>query len=383
MIIKGKEVSLSDVVTGILIATILLVLTTLFLQIQPVEDPNLIINQNFPQNKFFDAEIKVRNFSHKNYVLPNDFLQYEITVSPKRDDVETLSGVLDVTYGDNVVDDYGSFSFSFEHGAVSNTIRIPIHLENLGENTIRFQISLDQIPEEQIHRDDEGEMIGIVGAIDWVSLTSIDVRSAIDVIQTETLETQRWAISATTFIGFATVIALIINSYISHRQARILDEQKNIMKENSDKQILVFKEQNKISKKHTEYLAMLEIMKIFNDPRIADERNQIYYANRNNVLYSKDGQILGPDLPVYVASVRGTFDQMGKLVLDDYVPKDQFLEMYCGSVIKMYKVLRRHIEYERNRRNTKHFSVYFETIFNESIAYWKNKFPGEPEPEPF
>lgn len=209
------------------------------------------------------------------------------------------------------------------------------------------------------------------------------VKSLSEIEQRESLRIVWIGLISSSIIGGTTVIAITINSKISRSQSRTLEEQKNVMRDNAKKQNAILKEQNKISKKHIEYLAMLEIMKIFNDPRIADERNQIYFANRNNILYDKDGQIQGSDFPSYVASVRGTFDQMGKLVLDEYVPKDQFLEMYCGSVIKMYKVLRRHIEYERKRRNTKHFSEYFETIFNESIAYWKNKFPGEPEPEPF
>jgi len=141
--------------------------------------------------------------------------------------------------------------------------------------------------------------------------------------------------------------------------------------------------QNKISKKQIEYLALLEIMKIFNDPARAKDRHTIYKVYRNNGLYDDKGEFLGLDQAVYAASIRGTFDQMGFLVKEGYVPKEQFLDMYSGSVIRMYKVLQKHIETERKKRGSEHFAVNFESIFNEAKNYWKTKFPGQPEPEPF
>jgi len=143
------------------------------------------------------------------------------------------------------------------------------------------------------------------------------------------------------------------------------------------------KKQNEISKKHNEYLGILEIMKIFNDPQKAKERYTLYEAYRNNSLLDKDNKFLGQDLKFFAASVLGIYDQMGKLVDDEYVQKDQFLDMYGGSVIRMYKVLQRFIDKEREERKSKHFMVYFEKIFNAAKDYWKEKFPDEPEPEPF
>lgn len=148
-------------------------------------------------------------------------------------------------------------------------------------------------------------------------------------------------------------------------------------------QISILKEQIEISKKQNEYLAILEIMKIFSNEVNAKQRFEIYTANKNNSLYTEDGEFQNRDLIFYVASVRGKFDQMGELVKEGYVLKDQFLDMYGGSVIRMYKVLRRHIETERKNRNSQQFAVYFEWIFNEARNYWKAKFRNFPEPEPF
>jgi len=88
-------------------------------------------------------------------------------------------------------------------------------------------------------------------------------------------------------------------------------------------------------------------------------------------------------LPVYVASIRGVYDQMGKLVHEGYVVKEQFLDMYSDSVIRMYKVLKKFIELERKMKKSKHVAVHFEWIFNEAKNYRKDRFPDEEEPEPF
>ena len=149
--------------------------------------------------------------------------------------------------------------------------------------------------------------------------------------------------------------------------------------------------QNETSKKHIEYMAMLEIMKIFNDRQNAKERHVIYIANQNNSLYEENGDIKRsyPDvvmphpLPMYVASTLGTFDQIGKLVKEVYVDKEEFLDMYVDPVIRMGKTLQRNILFERKRRNSDHFMVYFDWIFNEARIYWDNNFSGQPEPEPF
>jgi len=172
-------------------------------------------------------------------------------------------------------------------------------------------------------------------------------------------------ITATWIIAISTIIAASSTAVYSHKQHNNA------------------KDQNEILKKQIEYSAMLEIMKIFNNPRIANERFLIYNAYRNNSLYDEKGEFQGKDLAVFCASVRGTFDQMAKLVIDDYVSKEKFLDMYCEPTIRMYKVIKKSIETERMKRNSQQFSSYFEFIFNESRKYWKEKFPNDPEPEPF
>ena len=141
--------------------------------------------------------------------------------------------------------------------------------------------------------------------------------------------------------------------------------------------------QNKISKQQIEYQGILEIMKIFNNDENGRKRDKIYEKNRHGTLYKDNGEFLDDETRFYVASVRGTFDNMGKLVHDNYVNKEQFLSMYCGSVIRMFKVLRPHIEFERKDRPSQHFAVYFEEIFNDSRKYWSENFSDDPEPEPY
>lgn len=149
------------------------------------------------------------------------------------------------------------------------------------------------------------------------------------------------------------------------------------------KQNTISEEQNRLAKRNIEYQGILEAMKIFNDDQNAKNRDSIYEQYRNETLYNSEGDIPTELDKFYVASVRGMFDNMGKLVDEGYVNKEQFLSMYCGSIIRMYKVLKRHVEYERKKRKSKHFAVYFEKIYDESRKYWKNKFPDTPEPEPY
>jgi len=143
------------------------------------------------------------------------------------------------------------------------------------------------------------------------------------------------------------------------------------------------KKQNEISKKQIEYLALLEIMKIFSDPQNANSRHKIYSAYRNNALYGENGELQGQDQAVYVASIVGTYNQMGKLVKEGFVQKDQFLDMYYGSVIRMYKVLKKHLKLEEKKRNSEHYAIHFRWIFDEAIKYLNDNFPEQKEPEPF
>jgi len=174
----------------------------------------------------------------------------------------------------------------------------------------------------------------------------------------------------TIIVAFATIGTLIFywRNYVHQKQFSI--------------------QQNEIAKRNINYNAMLQIMKIFNDPVMARKRDIIYKRYRNNELYNNSGEIdfvILDDgtLPEYVASVRGSFDQMGKFVKEGYVKPLDFLNMYGDPVIRMGKVLERHIIHEREIRKSNHFMVYFEEIYNSARIWWKISFPDVPEPEPF
>lgn len=149
------------------------------------------------------------------------------------------------------------------------------------------------------------------------------------------------------------------------------------------KQNQIAKEQNEISKKYIEYQGILEVMKIFNNDNNAHQRDLLYKNYREKTLYTENGKFKTEALQHMAASVRGMFDNFGKLVKEGYINKEQFLSMYCGSVIRMYKVLQPHIEFERSNRPSKIFAINFEEIFNDSKAYWQKHFSDTPEPEPY
>lgn len=152
-----------------------------------------------------------------------------------------------------------------------------------------------------------------------------------------------------------------------------------------------YRKQNDISKNQVYYSSMIEIMKIFNNEKNAYDRHVIYTANRENQLYDAEDEIKNKfvydgkivTLNHIVASVSATYDQMGKLINENYVRQEEFLDMYVGSVIRMGKILRLHILHQRKIRNTDHFMIYFEQIFSDGRVYWEKKFPSFPEPEPF
>lgn len=338
----------------------------LYSDFQISDDSDVIIFQNFPSNKFFDAEIEIKNLSHKKHVVANDLLTYSITIKPKRDDVMEFLTRTDVLHGDDPIKNLEISNFSFDELGTTRAFKFPMHLNDLGENFVRTTISLSEseIPEEMIHRDEDGTMIGISGKTDWTLMHSIDVKSAIEVIQIENLEIQRFGMAVTGSIGTITALALLANVFISHRQSAFL------------------KEQNKTSKKHAEYLGILEIMKIFNNDENGQRRDEVYSAYNINHLYDANDYIFEKTMRNNVAAVRGNYEMMGSLVKEGYVQKQKFLEMYVESVINMYKVLRPHINYERKRRKSKNFASNFEWIFEEAKKYWKENFPSITEPDP-
>jgi len=347
---------------------IIIVAFTIFLNLysgfQISDDSDVIIFQNFPSNKFFEAEIEIKNLSHKKHVVSNDLLRYSISIEPKRDDVMKFSTVTDVSHGDDLIKILDTFNFSFNELGTTQIFEFPMHLNDLGENFVRTTISLSEIPEEMIQRDENGELVGVSGRTDWTLMHSIDVKSAIEVIQIENLEIQRFGMTVTGSIGVITALALLANVFISHRQSAFL------------------KDQNKISKKHAEYLGILEVMKIFNNDKNGQRRDEVYSAYNIKNLYDANDYIFEKAMRNKVAAVRGNYEMMGSLVKEGYVQKQKFLEMYVESVINMYKVLRPHINYERRHRKSKNFASNFEWIFEEAQKYWKENFPSITEPNP-
>jgi len=88
--------------------------------------------------------------------------------------------------------------------------------------------------------------------------------------------------------------------------------------------LVFYHKQNETSKKHIEYMAMLEIMKIFNSDKNAERRSSIYFAYADRKLYDANDEIYDIDLKYSVASIRATYDQMGQLVKGGYVKKKEW-----------------------------------------------------------
>lgn len=321
---------------------------------------------------YFTKSGMLWNLDRPNYVYSNDELAYQILFDTKLPYAIEIEAEFQIFVGDkNVTNkeklDY-KLNLSPEHKTDGISYSFFAHegIRNVVKTDLRIINSTNQV------------LLG-----DKTEIVKFDVHSPSIKLQDDSNRTTFLAFVASLFIGSATVIVLVFNVFSSKKQVKglqdqnkHLEDQNKLLKEQTEKQ-------NEISKKQIHYLALFEIMKFFNDPRIAKERDIIYNAYRNKSLYSEDGEFQGQDLAGFAASVRGTFDQMGKLVKDEFIPKEQFLDMYAGAVIMMYKVLQKHIENEREKRKTRQFANYFEWIFNEAKDYWKKKFPDEQEPVPY
>ena len=327
---------------------------------------NVLVSKKI-ENEFFTAEISITNPNRGYGVAPNDELIYYAIYDIKSEDVELLNPIIEIKFREKPIKSFELTDWMMTQDGL-RLYHEPILIDDLGYTVITYSTEY-HIPKSFVTVEHERKVV---------------VVKTISELQQEKIEKiSNNAFIVTAIIGSITAIAILGTVFIAKNNSRLLEEQKNIMRESSENQIALSNIENQISKKHIEFLAMLEIMKIFNDDINAKKRDTLYKKFRTNSLYNDDGSFQGTDLAIYAASVRGTYDQMGKLVKDGYVLKDQFLPMYCGSVIRMFKVFKKHIEYEQRQRESKHLAYYFEWIFNESRNYWKTNFPDEPEPEPF
>lgn len=357
-----KEFSMYNIILLIIILVSGIVFLNIYNDYQRSENTNILVEQKFQSNEFFDAEIKIKNINFKKHAIVNDFLIYSISIEPKREDILNFSIEVSVRYGDKSDEKIYDLKSSFKELGTTLAYQTPIHLENSGQNIIISKISLIDIPEEKIHRDESGEMIGISGQTDWELTNLIDVKTELEVLQMENLKNQQFGMIITGIIGTITAFALIANLKISHRQSNFL------------------KEQNEISKGHVEYLGVLEVMKSFNNDENGRRRDELYSKFQNNNLYDANDYIFDKETRNDVASIRGNYDMIGSLVKNGFVQKEKVLDMYAESIIMMYKVLRPHINYERTQRKSKKFAENFKWIFDEAKKYWKENYPDVDEP---
>ena len=342
-----RGISKQGILASFIITVLIIVIVVMYFD-DYFNSANIIVSKKI-ENKFFKLEISVINPNRSNGVAPNDELIFIGTYDIKSENVEFLNPIIEIKYRDEPIKSIEIPQyFILQDG--SRYYQIPILIEDLGYTTITLSTEFDY---PNTYATYEHERKGVI------------VKTISELQQEKLEKVNNNAFIVTAIIGSITATA-ITGTYL-------------ITKKNS----IFLKEQNKISEKHTEYFGMLEIMRYFNDPRIANERDRIIRAYRSNSLYDEVGGFQGKDLGEIVASVRGTFDQMGKLVLDKYVNEEQFYNMYADSVIVMYKILKKHIDTEREKRESNFLAHNFESIFNQAREYWKTKFPNEKEPEPF
>jgi len=309
---------------------------------------NVLVSEKI-EDEFFSAEISITNPNRGHGIAPNDELIYYALYDIKSEDVELLNPIIEIKFREKPIKTFELTDWMMTQDGL-RLYREPILIDDLGYTVITYSTEY-HIPKSFVTVEHERKGV---------------VVKTISELQQEKIErTSNNAFIVTAVIGSITAIAILGTYFIVKNNSKLL------------------KEQNKISKKHIEYLGMLEIMRYFNDPRIAKERDIIVRANRTNSLYGEVGGFKNKSIGEMVASVRGAFDQMGKLVLDKYVDEKQFYNMYADSVIVMYKILKKHIDAERTKRKSNFLAHNFESIFNESRNYWKTNFPDEPEPEPF
>jgi len=351
----------SLVITGLIVIIVIMYFDDYF------ESSRTVFVSKKIENDFFTAEISIINRDRGYGVAPNNELIYYATYDIKSEDVLWLNPIIEIEFREKPTKSFTLTDWMITQDGL-RWYREPILIDDLGFTVITYGTKY-HVPNSFVTIEHERKEF-VVKTISELEQEKIE-KAGTD------------AFTVTAIIGSITAIAILGTFFIARINSKLLEEQKNIMKENSEKQIAHLDTENQLSEKHIEYLGMLEIMRYFNDPRIAKERDTIIRAYRNNSLYDKVGGFRRKDLGEMVASVRGTFDQMGKLVLDKYVDEEQFYNMYADSVIVMYKILKKHIDTERTKRQSNFLAHNFESIFNQAKDYWKAKFPNEKEPEPF
>jgi nitrogen fixation-related uncharacterized protein len=138
----------------------------------------------------------------------------------------------------------------------------------------------------------------------------------------------------------------------------------------------------KYQKKQYQFSALGEVHKILTD-RNARNSRAVTFKLYQTYLKSKDLAVFDVLETDHVGPVMGDLDIVGSMVNQGFVPKDAFLSVYCGLVIRTWKALKDNIEAGRRNRNDSRYMTYFEQLNTLAEGYWRNHYPNQPIPEPY
>ena len=170
----------------------------------------------------------------------------------------------------------------------------------------------------------------------------------------------RQGLIVSSIVGTVTLVAIILNSRISNRQAKVLEEQKKIMKEN----VLS--------------TTMFKVFETLSDTQSKVERGSIideYWKLKDE---GKSAVFKKTKVESEVYKLRTILNQMGILFKANLLDEKLFLDSYWETIIRYWCVLKDDIEYDR--KFNERIAIPFEELMFAAMKYWDRLDPKPPLP---
>lgn len=157
------------------------------------------------------------------------------------------------------------------------------------------------------------------------------------------------------------VIATVVIGIISTTAVLVIGR-------NSNK---LLKEQFKQSEKQHQVHGLLEAFRLLDTNEHRKSRRNVFKLYFDYLDTKKlESFHVSPMDSADIATVRNDFDVLGKLVMTDNIPKEDFLEMYGALAYRCWKCLQDEVKSERNARGFPKFMTYFQQLAKEAYDYW-------------
>lgn len=127
-------------------------------------------------------------------------------------------------------------------------------------------------------------------------------------------------------------------------------------------------------KKYQRLSSIMEAFRLLNDDvhrKAREATYNMYRAYNKGELDAYDRV----DVKDQIAMVRADFDQMGSLVRNNLIPRDEFLSAYWHTILLCWKALEHNIEEQCSLRQNPKYMENFRSLKAEATVYWHKHHP--------